>query len=681
MGMTIRASKDRRVAAHGLAVIVLGVAALLLAVAPAWAAPTWLAPVKLSAAGIDAEQPDVAVDAQGDALSVWVRGDVVEASSGSAAGPWQAPVTISGNTEKPSVPQVALDSHGDAVATWLSLDAGHEYHIQVATRSGVNGTWKASELKNVGMSAIEPGGPDVAIDPQGDAVVVWPREETFIEASSRPAGGVFETPEELSKTAAAQHAAKVAIDSAGRATAVWEESDGKTVIDVASKSLGGTWEPGKPLSNGAENANEPRVAVNARGDAVALWEQPNGGNEVLEAATNPASSGKWGNPAAVTNGAIVIEPAGQELAIDAQGDAVVVWSWLVGKRDVVEATEGNAASSIWKASVALSPLGATEEEMPQVAVNAQGNAVVVWERSTGANVIIEAASGLAASGSWQPPVPLSAAGENAAGPQVALYPPGDAAAVWQRSDGKNSIAEAAAYDVGPLQNSLSIPGAGTVGQALSFSVSPLSSLVALGATSWAFGDGASQVGTAVAHTYAAAGSYPVTVKTADALGVSTSASANVVIGAAAKPAFGAGLTPRITGAHLSHSRFRVSKQATAISAKVKSKLPQGTSFEFTLSEAARVQIAFTRSAAGLRSDGRCVAPSTKLRHQHAKHCSRTLTIGTLSRAKEQPGNDSLAFSGRIGTKALAAGSYRAILTANTSGLSSSPVTLSLTIVH
>jgi hypothetical protein len=679
--MRTQASKDRRVAAHGLAVIILGLFASLLAVAPAWAAPTWLAPVKLSATGQDAGQPDVAVDAQGDTLSVWVRADVVEASSGSAAGPWQAPVTISNNTETPSVPQVALDSHGDAVATWLSFN-GTEYNIQVATRSGVNGTWTPpKELKNVGMSAMEPGGPDVAIDAQGDAVVIWPREEKYVEASARSAGGSFQPPEELSNTAAAQHAAKVAIDSAGRATAVWEEFGVKTVIDAASKALGSKWEPGQTLSDGAENANEPRVAVNARGDAVALWEQPSGGNEVLEAATNPASTGKWGTPVAVTNGAVVVEPAGQELAIDAQGDAVVVWSWLVGKRDVVEATEGNAASSIWKASVALSPLGATEEEMPQVAVNPQGNAVVVWERSTGANVIIEAASGLAASGSWQPPVPLSATGENAAGPQVALYPPGDAAAVWQRSDGKNPIAEAAAYDVGPLQNSLSIPGAGTVGQALSFSVSPLSSLVALGATSWAFGDGASQLGTAVTHTFAAAGSYTVTVKTADALGVSTSASANVVIGAVAKPALGAGLAPRITGAHLSHSRFRVSKQATAISAKVKSKVPQGTSFDFTLSEAARLQIAFTRSAAGLRSGRRCVAPSTKLRHQHAKHCTRTLTIGTLSRAKEQPGNDSLAFSGRIGTKALAPGSYRAILTASMSGLSSAPVTLSLTVVH
>jgi len=309
--------------------------------------------------------------------------------------------------------------------------------------------------------------------------------------------------------------------------------------------------------------------------------------------------------------------------------------------------------------------------------------VVVWERSTGANVIIEAASGLAASGSWQPPVPLSASGENAAEPQVALYTPGDAAAVWQRSNGTNSIAEAAAYDVGPLQNSLSIPSAGTVGQALSFSVSPLSSLVALGATSWAFGDGASQVGTAVTHTYGAAGTYPVTVKTADALGGSTSASANVVIAPVAKPALGAGVAPRITGAHLTHSHFRVSKRATAVSArtKAKAKTPQGTSFEFTLTEAAKLQITFTRSAAGLRSGGRCVAPSAKLKHHHAKHCTRTLTIGALSRGKEPAGADTLAFSGRIGTRALAPGTYNAILTASAGGPSSAPVTLSLTVVH
>jgi hypothetical protein len=65
----------------------------------------------------------------------------------------------------------------------------------------------------------------------------------------------------------------------------------------------------------------------------------------------------------------------------------------------------------------------------------------------------------------------------------------------------------------------------------------------------------------------------------------------------------------------------------------------------------------------------------------AKHCTRTLTVGTLTRANAQQGADSLAFSGRIGAKPLAPGKYRAVLTASAGGLTSAAVTLSLTVVR
>lgn len=646
----------------------------------------WLAPVKLSAAGDSAEAPQVSTDAQGDALSVWRRYNgtayVIEAASRPVGtGSWQPPVALSNTKEEGLVPQVGLDSKGDAVAVWESNN-GTDYSIQAATRSGLTGSWQAPvTLKMLGAAVAPP--PDLAVDPQGDAVAIWPLEEKFIEAATRPAGGSWQTPETLSKTAAAQHSAQVGIDAAGDATAVWEEDvGGETLTDAASRPARGKWHTPEALSTAGENANEPRVAVDAHGDAVAVWERPAGGKEVIEAATKPAPSVTWGKPVALTNPAIVIEPANQQVAIDAQGEAVVTWSWLIGGiHDVVEATEGRTSSSVWQTPVALSAPGANVEEAPQVAVNGAGNATVVWERSNGTNEIIEAASGLAASGSWQTPVSLSAAGKEAGEPQVALDAQGNAVAVWKRFDGADYIAEAAGFDAaGPLLNSLAIPATGTVGQSLAFSVSPFDVWSALGATSWSFGDGTSQMGTSVTHAYGAPGTYSVNVTSLDALGNATSTSGAISITApAAAPKVLAPVAPRITGARLSHSRFRVSKRATAISAKTK--VPQGTSFHFTLSEGAKLQIAFERSAAGLRSGKRCVAPSTKLRRRHAKHCTRTLTIGTLTRAREQQGVNSLGFSGRIGKRALAHGAYRAVLTASANGLRSVPVALTLTVVR
>ena len=472
------------------------------------------------------------------------------------------------------------------------------------------------------------------------------------------------------------------IDAAGDATAVWEEKGAEVRIDAASKPAGGKWQAPVAVSAEGGNANEPRLAVDAAGDAVAVWERFEG-EEIIEAASRPASSGAWGKPVALTKpeggkG----EPAGQQVAIDSHGDAVVVWSRMnAAAHEVVEATEGRAATSAWQPPTSLSGPGEKLEEQPQVAVNGQGSAVVVWERLHGGSEVVEAAAGLATSGSWQTPVQLSAAGEPAREQQVALDAQGNAAAVWSRFDGTSYIAEAAGYDAaGPLLSALTTPATGTVGQSLAFSTSPFDIWSALGATSWSFGDGTSQTGTSVTHAYGAPGTYTVTVTGADVLGNASSASATVAIAAAstkAKPL--APAAPMITGARVSPARFRVSRRATAISAKVR--VAQGTRFHFTLSEAAKLQIALTHSAAGLRSGRRCVAPSAKLRARHARRCTRTLTVGTLTRASERAGADSIAFSGRIGTRALAPGAYRATLTASVGELRSLPVALSLTVVR
>jgi hypothetical protein len=136
---------------------------------------------------------------------------------------------------------------------------------------------------------------------------------------------------------------------------------------------------------------------------------------------------------------------------------------------------------------------------------------------------------------------------------------------------------------------------------------------------------------------------------------------------------------RVTGVRMTNRRFRVGKTATAISARRRA--PVGTSFRFKLSAPARVQIAITRTAPGLRRGRSCVAPTRKLRQAHAKRCTRTLTVGKLTRSNVRSGSHSIAFSGRIGTKALKPRSYQAVLTASGSGKRSLPVVLSFTVVR
>jgi hypothetical protein len=127
--------------------------------------------------------------------------------------------------------------------------------------------------------------------------------------------------------------------------------------------------------------------------------------------------------------------------------------------------------------------------------------------------------------------------------------------------------------------------------------------------------------------------------------------------------------PRVSALRLSPARFAVGRGATArvaseaVAAGRARRAPKrGTTIRFTLSEAARVTLTVQRRANGLRSGRRCLAPSAKLRRAKAKRCSRFAAAGTLARGGRS-GANAIAFSGRIGRRALPVGRYRLTATA------------------
>jgi hypothetical protein len=138
--------------------------------------------------------------------------------------------------------------------------------------------------------------------------------------------------------------------------------------------------------------------------------------------------------------------------------------------------------------------------------------------------------------------------------------------------------------------------------------------------------------------------------------------------------------PRLSSARVTNKRFRVSRRPTAVSAGTR-RPPLGTRFLFTLSSPAQVKIAIAHAAAGLRSGRRCVAPTAKLRRAHARHCTRTISNGTLTRAHLRVGKVSVPFSGRIGRRPLAPRAYTATISAGNVSGSAQPVRLRFTVVR
>lgn len=110
--------------------------------------------------------------------------------------------------------------------------------------------------------------------------------------------------------------------------------------------------------------------------------------------------------------------------------------------------------------------------------------------------------------------------------------------------------------------------------------------------------------------------------------------------------------PALTGLRLSARRFRVGRAATPLVARV---APRGTRFSYMLSEPALVSFTIERRLSGRRSGRRCVKPTRRL--GRAKRCNRYVRAGSFRRMSAA-GPSTVPFSGRIGSKALARGTYR-----------------------
>jgi hypothetical protein len=434
-----------------LAATALGCLALaLLTAPPAGAVPTWLSPVNLSAGGQNAEHPKVALDSRGDAVAVWSRFNgtnwIVQAAVRSAGGQWQAPIDLSADGQNTEHPEIAVDSRGEAVAVWERYN-GANWILQSAVRPA-HGEWQAPvDLADERETAYEP---QVAMDPHGDAVAVWRRSNgpnyganRIVQSALRPAGGEWQAPVNLSAEGENSYEPQVALDHHGDAVAIWGSYNGVAprtfIIQSALRPAGGSWQAPVNLSEESTSSYEPQVALDARGDAIAVWQRISSSSPWAIQSAVRAAGGEWQAPVDLSEaGPNTYEP---QVAVDARGDAVAVWR----QSEIIQSTLRPAGGS-WQVPGKLSPEGHEPYE-PQVAMDPHGDAVAVWERYNGANWVVQGAirprRRWHVPGGWDVPVNLSEEGQSARFPQVALDARGDAIAVWQRYNGTDWIIQGA----------------------------------------------------------------------------------------------------------------------------------------------------------------------------------------------------------------------------------------------
>jgi len=409
--------------------------------APAASQNSWALPASnLSVADQNANVPEIAVAPDGTTTAVWQRfygsNLIIQTATRPPGGSFGAAVNLSATGQNADQPQIAIAPDGTATAVWTRFD-GANYVVQAVTRPP-GGTFGATvDLSAAGENASRPR---IAIAPDGATTVVWIRYNGVnyvVQAATRPPGGSFGAVVELSAAGAVP---QVAIAPDGATTVVWIRYNGvNNVVQAVTRPPGGTFGAAVDLSAAGGSADQPQIAIAPDGTATAVWYRSDGSNNIIQAATRPPG-GSFG--AATDVSAVGQDTSDPQIVVTPDGTATAVWS----RYDAVNYIYINQAATrppggSFGAAVDLSAAG-QDARLPQIAVAPDGTATAVWARSDGADYIIEAAT-RQPGGSFAAAIGLSAAGQTAYDPQIAIAADGTATTVWSRSNGTKNVIQSA----------------------------------------------------------------------------------------------------------------------------------------------------------------------------------------------------------------------------------------------
>ncbi len=348
--------------------------------------------------------------------------------------------------------QVAMDDNGNALIVWEQSD-GSKW--QIFKSEYRDGAWIHPTGPDDNISPDEPVKqdarfPQVAMDSNGNALIVWHQHDgiNWQIFKSEYRDGTWTHPADLddhiSKNGQDAYEPQVAMDGGGNALIVWRQSDGSNNQIFRSEYRDGAWTHPDGLEDNIspddQGADSPRVAMDGDGNALIVWCQVDGSDRQIF--KSEYRDGAWTDPAGLDNN---ISPDGEsvddpQVAMDNNGNTLIVWRQSDG--DNYQVFRSEYRNGVWTHPTGLddniSPDGQDAEE-PQAAMDASGNAVIVWEQSDGSTWQIFKSE--YRDGAWTGPEDLSdnisPDGQEAYPSQAAMDDSGNAVIVWNQSDGVN----------------------------------------------------------------------------------------------------------------------------------------------------------------------------------------------------------------------------------------------------
>lgn len=311
--------------------------------------------------------------------------------------------------------------------------------VMLATAAGGSPRWGIPVTLSAPDRAL---GPELAVSPGGDAIVVWDQEVGpdcpqspasltcihIVEVTTRARGSsAWQAPIELGRPGVGSRP-RAALDDVGNAAVSWVHDIGRDRVLQATYRRGpsGSWPEPNDLSVPSLEVGDHQIALDAAGDAVAVWADRAETSFVIKAEVRPVALGGWG-AAVVLSRPSANASGGPSLAVTPGGFAAAVWI----EGGVVRAANGNASTGAWDPAVDLSSGSGSAVGSPQIAVAPGGDAAVVWasrKASNGTDVVLAAFR--RAGGAWEGPIEIGSRRPAFSTPQIGLDRLGNAVAVW-----------------------------------------------------------------------------------------------------------------------------------------------------------------------------------------------------------------------------------------------------------
>ncbi|HEX8102372.1 MAG TPA: hypothetical protein VF533_07165 [Solirubrobacteraceae bacterium] len=336
----------------------------------------------VSAAGRSASPPRIGSDRNGTAIIAWAASD---GSANAILSRRRAPDGTLGPVQRISAaginaydPDVAVDPDGNAVYIWQSLD-GSSSTVQVRRRTaaGVLGSIQTVSAAG-GVSS-----PRVGLDTAGNAVLAWMRlgadaSYAVLQTRSRSAGGTLGPTQTLTDRCEEYD---LAVASNGRAAFSWVYPQQFTYAILGRRrEASGTLNPIQTISPVGTSSFYPTVAIDPSGRVVFAWERTDRG-QIIEGRVRRAD-GTLGNRFDLDEGYSSRSP---EAAVDDDGNATFTWaSDSLGDSGVqhIRARRRTAAGAL-SPLVTISSESSSFNQLPHLGLDANGNAVFVWEEHDG----------------------------------------------------------------------------------------------------------------------------------------------------------------------------------------------------------------------------------------------------------------------------------------------------------